>query len=74
MPAVETEKVRRNLVLPQPLFQKLSEMAERHGTSTTDLMKSALKAGLVVLEALQTPGTEVLIRDSRGEQTVRIVV
>jgi Ribbon-helix-helix protein, copG family len=74
MPAAGTGTVRRNLVLPKELLRKLSEMAERHGTSTADLMKSALKAGLVVLEALQTPGTEVLIRDSRGEQTVKIVV
>ncbi|HYH83031.1 MAG TPA: hypothetical protein VEX86_24765 [Longimicrobium sp.] len=49
-------------------------MAERHGTSTTDLMKSALKVGLVVLEALQTPGTEVLIRDAREERTIKIVM
>ena len=74
MPTAGTEKVRRNLVLPQELFRKLSEMAERHGTSTTDLMKSALKPGLVLLEALQTPGTEVLIRDSRGERTIKVVL
>lgn len=74
MVTVAKEKVRRNLLLPNELFRRLSAMAERQETSTPDLIKTALKVGLMVLEALQTPGTELVIRDERGERTIEVVV
>ena len=64
---------RHNLVLPPDLHRKLQEVADRQGTTVTELIKKCLKIGLIALEVENTPGAELLIREHGAERTILIV-
>jgi hypothetical protein len=64
---------RHNLVLSPELHRKLQTVAERQGTSVTELIKTCLKVGLLALEVDSTPGSELLIRENGVDRRILIV-
>ena len=73
MPITKKNQQRHNLVLPAELHRKLQVVAERQGTSVTELIKTCLKIGLLALEVENTPGAELMIRENGAERRILIV-
>ena len=66
-------KPRHNLTLHPLLQRKLKDLAERQGTTTTDLLRTCVKIGLMVIELLENPDAELIIREHGAERKVLIV-
>lgn len=71
--ASTTSKPRANLTLHPALQRKVKEMAEQRETTTADLLRTAVKIGLMVLELENRPDAELIIRENGAETKVRIV-
>jgi len=59
-----------NLALPQELFDKLQEAADRQNTTVVELLRRFVKMGLILTELEAQSDTEFIIRTGNKEQKI----
>jgi hypothetical protein len=59
---------RYNLVLPEPLFQAVQELAEQRHVTVLELLRKFIRLGLLVAKAEESPDTMFLLRDGDTER------
>lgn len=64
-------KIRYNFMLPQILHDEISEIAKKHGTSVTEIIRRCLKIGLLLEKS--NPNTQFIVKDLK-EGTERQIV
>ena len=62
---------RYNLVLPEELFAKVQELAEKRGVTVVEILRRFIKLGLLVAQSEDAPDmTFVVIREGGSEREV----
>jgi ATP-dependent Clp protease ATP-binding subunit ClpA len=64
----ETKVKRYNLALPEDLFRRVEELAEREHTTVLEVLRRSVKLGLLAAEVQQTPGASLVIREGTSER------
>src|SRR5262245_3097912 len=59
---------RYNLVLPEPLFREVQELADQRHVTVLELLRKFIRLGLLVAKAEESPDTVFLIRDGDTER------
>jgi len=59
---------RYNLVLPEPLFREVQEMADQRHVTVLELLRKFIRLGLLVAKAEESPDTVFLLRDGDTER------
>jgi hypothetical protein len=59
---------RYNLVLPEPLFREVQELAEQRHVTVLEILRKFIRLGLLVAKAEESPDTVFLLRDGDTER------
>lgn len=59
-----------NLAMPQELFDKLQETADKQHTTVVELLRKFIKLGLLIIELDGRPDSAFLIREGDKEREV----
>jgi hypothetical protein len=64
---------RYNLVLPEPLFREVQELAEQRHMSVLEVLRKFIRLGLLVAKAEESPDTVFLLRDGDTERQLILI-
>jgi hypothetical protein len=59
---------RYNLVLPEPLFREVQELAEQRHVTVLELLRKFVRLGLLVAKAEESPDMMFLLREGDTER------
>lgn len=62
---------RYSLVLPEELFNKVQEVADRKYTTVVEILRRFIMLGLLAVD--ETPGTAVLFREGDTERQIMLL-
>lgn len=72
--STKQRRVRRyNLALPEELFSKLEEEANKHNTTVVDMLRRFVKLGLLALSIEESPDAALLIREGNTEKQIMLL-
>ena len=61
---------RTHFSMPEELYEQIEEVAKRHDTTVTEIVRKFLRLGLYVARLEdRAPGSELIIRDGRNVET-----
>jgi hypothetical protein len=61
---------RYNLVIPEPLFNEVQQLADEENTTVVDLFRRFIKLGLMVAKITRTPDTAFIIKEGDREREI----
>jgi hypothetical protein len=64
---------RYNLVMPEELFNEIQKIADNRNTTVVEMLRKFIKIGLLVVQAEETPGSALLIREGETEREIILV-
>lgn len=65
---------RYNMALPLELYEELREISDKEHTSIVELVRKFIKLGLIVLRIERDPDAQIIIRDSKGERELQMLI
>jgi hypothetical protein len=64
---------RYNLVMPEELFNEIQKIADNRHTTVVEMLRKFIKVGLLAVQAEETPGSALLIREGETEREIILV-
>lgn len=64
---------RYNLVMAEDLFNQLEAVAETRQTTVVDLLRRFIKLGLIAVQAEETEGSQLIIRQGEHERELILI-
>lgn len=61
--APTTQKHRFNLVIPDPIYKELYQIASQEDVPVTEVIRKFIKVGLIAYDAQQDPEKKLIIRE-----------
>lgn len=66
-PTTDAPAKRFNLYLPDEVYEELKQVAEKNKTTPLDLIKSFIRAGLLIADYQSKPDAGIYFREPGGE-------